>query len=139
MKQIILLALLCAFSLQQTSLISSNTSNTFVTSPANQFTVVEAYHTTNQPNFIGFNAKWIYKNGTDAWPNGDSATFAASFYADCQSSAILIITADNIFSASLNGGAANGGNDWTKIYRFTLTNLICGVNTLIIRVVNLDQ
>lgn len=138
MKAIIILALLCAFSMQQTVLISSSAANTIITAPANYHSVVEAYHTSLNPNYIGYNAQWIYKNGSDAWPIGDAVTFVAYFYADCQQNATLIITADNSFSASLNGGAAVSGNSWFVKYRFTLSNLKCGVNTLTIRTVNQD-
>ena len=139
MKEIILLALLCTFSLQQTVLLSSSASNTIVTSPANFVVVHEAYHNANNPNYIGYGARWIYKNGSSSWPNGDQASFLSNFYADCQANATLVITADNVFSASLNGGAVFTGNWWPTVYKFTLTNLRCGLNTLTVNVTNRDE
>lgn len=138
MKEIIMLALLCSFSLQQTVLLSSSTTNTIITSPTNYVVALEAYHNANNPNYIGYGAKWLYKNGSDSWPAGDKVSFLANFYADCQANATLLITADNIFSASLNGGTAVTGNWWYTVYKFTLTNLKCGLNTLTINTTNLD-
>jgi hypothetical protein len=65
-------------------------------------------------------------------------TFTAKFYAKSTKNATLTITADNTFSAKLNGGVAFTGNDWTKKYTFTLCNLVCGENTLVITVINQD-
>lgn len=137
-KILIIFGLLFAFSLQQTVLISSAVDNTIITAPANYHPVLEAYHTKNNPNYIGYSAQWIYKNGSDAWRDGDTATFYATFYATCQSNAILVITADNTFSASFNNGTAYTGDNWQNIYRFNVSNLLCGVNTLTITVVNKD-
>ncbi len=137
MKEIILIAFLCSFTLQQTVLLSSNTSNTIITSPANYVVALEAYHNANNPNYIGYGAKWLYKNGSSSWPAGDKVTFYSNFYADCQNKAILIITADNAFSVSLNGGAALAGNSWYTVYKFNITNLRCGLNTLVINTTNL--
>ena len=103
MKGILLLALLCTLSLQQTVLLSSSPTNTIVTAPRGSYTIAEAYYQLYHPGFLGFNAQWIYKNGTGGWPVGDSTTFFTEFYADCLSDAVLIITADDTFSVSLNG------------------------------------
>jgi hypothetical protein len=137
MKGFIILALLCVLSMQQIAvLISSSPSNTLVTSPAGSFTILEAAHTANLPGHIGYGAQWIYKNGTDHWPNGETASFFTQFYADCQSTATLIITADDVFSASLNGGSAFTGNDLFTVYTFLISNLKCGLNTLSINTLN---
>jgi hypothetical protein len=101
--------------------------------------VIEKYHTTNNFNYISYNAQWLWKAGGESWPVGDTVVFQSWFYASSKSPAILIITADNIFSASLNGGAPFTGNNWFKIYQFSLNNLTCGINTLTITVVNQDK
>lgn len=138
MKVIALLAVLCVLSLQQTVLLSSSTSNTIITSPANTPIGVDSFHNTNNLNYIGFDAQWLWKNGSSSWPNGDTVTFQAQFYADCGNSATLYITADNSFTASLNNGPAMTGNTWTANYTFQLSNIQCGLNTLIITAVNLN-
>lgn len=75
MKKLLLLALLCALTLQQAVLLSSNAENTLVIDPPGTYTVLEKYHNEHNPNYIGYGAKWIYKEGSDAWPEGDRATF----------------------------------------------------------------
>jgi hypothetical protein len=139
MKLILLLSFLCMIAMQTNVLLSSSTSNTIITAPASQTVAVETFHTTNNLNFIGYSAQWLWLAGSDSWPNNYKATFQASFYADCLSTGTLIITADNIFSASLNGGPAMTGNTWTNSYSFTVDNIQCGLNTLIINVTNLDS
>jgi hypothetical protein len=138
MKSILLLALLWALSMEATVLVSSGLNNTIITSPSNKTVVIEKYHTTNNFNYISYNAQWLWKAGGESWPSQDTVVFRSQFYADCQSPATLIITADNIFYASLNGGSAYTGNDWTKKYQFTLSKLTCGINILIFTVINKD-
>ena len=75
MKSIIILALFCALTIQQTVLISSSTANTIVTAPSNYVTATEDYYTLHYPNRIGYGAQWIYKNGTGGWPVGDYGVF----------------------------------------------------------------
>ena len=110
MNKTLIMSLLLIISLQQTVLLRSDPSTTIITS-SNHITVTEAYHTKNNPNFIGHGANWIYKKGLDSWPAGDKATFYAEFWADCQREAILTITADDSFSASVNGGTVLKGNE----------------------------
>lgn len=132
-------ALLCLLALQQTVLIASQPSNTVIV--PSQTVVAEPYHTTNNPNYLGVSvgAQWIWKSGGQSWPDGDTLVFEANFYSDCSTTAELRITADNIFSASVNGGVAMTGNDWTKVYSFKVANLVCGTNKLTIKVTNKDQ
>jgi hypothetical protein len=76
MKELLLFGLLCTLAVQQTVLIASSPSNTLITSPAGQTVIAEAYHNTNNPNFIaGSGARWVYKNGPAGWPDGDTAVF----------------------------------------------------------------
>jgi hypothetical protein len=112
MKGILLLALLCALTLQQTVLLSSCPENTLIINPPDTYPVVEAYHTTQNPDYISYGAKWIYKNGSDSWPAGDRATFFTEFYADCTKDAVLVITADNSFTACVNKGDKFTGDNW---------------------------
>jgi len=73
MKSIIILGLLCALTMQQTVLLSSGVDNTIITEPKKYHTALDGYYTLNYPNFIGYNAQWIYKNGTGGYPCGDYA------------------------------------------------------------------
>lgn len=139
MKSIIALALICAIGLQQTVLVTSNTNNTVITSPASVSVGVDPYHSTYQPNYLGNGALWIWQSGSGSWPNLYSVHFKTEFYVNCQSPATLIITADNSFSASINGGPAMTGADWTKTFKFTLQKLNCGLNTLVVNATNRDQ
>jgi hypothetical protein len=117
-------------SLQQTVLIASQPSNTIIV--PSQTVVVEPYHTAYNPNYLGssIGAQWLWKAGGQSWPDGDTLAFEAYFYAECTNSAELRITADNVFSAFVNGGSAMTGNNLTRIYSFKLTNLVCGSNKL---------
>ncbi len=83
MKGIILLALIFTLSLQHKVLLSSSTGNTIITYPYNSYTVLDTWYEKYHANYIGYDAKWIYKNGTGGWPVGDYATLYAKFYADC--------------------------------------------------------
>ena len=56
MKTLVVLAIICNLALQQTVLVSSSTSNTLITFPTSATINVEPYHTTNNPNFIGYGA-----------------------------------------------------------------------------------
>lgn len=137
MKSIIILGLLCTMAFQQTVLISSSPDNTIITDPPNAVTTIDGYYALHYPDYIGYNAKWIYKNGTGGWPVGDYAVLFTEFYVDCSKvAATLIITADDSFSVSLNGGTPYTGCDWQRIYKFNLDCLKCGVNTLTIKVTN---
>jgi hypothetical protein len=104
MKAIIILALICTLSLQAAVLLRSSPDNTIITAPSNYHTVYEEYYEKYYPNYLGSQAHWIYKNGTGGWPLNDYATFYTVFYADCTDDAYLYITADDVFSASVNGG-----------------------------------
>ena len=138
MKRILLVTLLCALTLQQTVLVASGVSTTAIVTPAATAIVLEPYHNTNNPNHLP-GAQWVWKTGGQSWADGDVATFESVFYADCSSAPIVLkITADNEFSASLNGGAAVTGNDWRVINTFTMSGLVCGTNKLQITVVNRD-
>lgn len=136
MKVLIVFALVCALSMQQTVLIASSTANTIVTAPPHYVTATEAYYTLHYPNKIGNGAQWIYKNGTGGWPAGDYGVFYTTFYADCQMEATLIIEADDEFSASLNRGTPYTGSGWNNVFKFSIKNLKCGANTLSIKVTN---
>jgi len=105
--------LLIVFTLNQTSIVLSNPSTTTIISPTGNFVVQESYHTTNNPNFLGTGAEWIWLNGSDAWPVGFNATFLTVFNVNCpQVAATLSITADNIFNAYLNGVFVGNGSEW---------------------------
>jgi hypothetical protein len=129
MIKITLLAILCLLSLQQTVLIASKPSNTNTVPP--QTVVAEPYHSANYPNYLGsgVGAQWLWKVGQSPPSNG-ALVFEAYFFAECTGTAELKISADFIFSASVNGGEIMTGNDWKKVYSFKLNNLVCGSNRL---------
>lgn len=134
---IILLLALLYITLQQTTLLASNTNNVISTSLPLSNIIIESFHNTNNSGVIGYGAKWIWIPGS-SWPDGFKADFQAQFYANCQSPVILYITADNIFSASINSGPAVTGSDWTKPFAFKISNINCGINTININVTNRD-
>ncbi len=139
MKGLIIFCLLCTLAVQQTVLFSSSASNTVLIFPSGQTTVSSIFHESSAAfaNYIGLGAHWVYKSGPDSWPTGNTATFKAQFYADCTLQGTLVIAADNVFSASLNGGPSMSGNDLKKKYSFPV-RIECGLNTLVITVTNLD-
>lgn len=138
MKRILVATLLCVLTLQQTVLVASGVSTTAIVSPAATAIALEPYHNLYNPNHLP-GAQWIWKTGGQSWADGDTATFESVFYADCSSAPVVLkITADNEYSASLNGGAAVTGKDWTVVNTFTMQGLVCGANKLQITVVNRD-
>lgn len=138
MKTIIVLAIICTLTLQQTVLVASSASNTLVTFPSSATINLEPYHNANNPNFIGYGAQWVWQASGSSWPNNYINSFQSNFYASCDGAATLVITADNVFSASINGGPAMGGSDWTKPQKFDI-KVNCGFNTLTVNVTNKDQ
>jgi len=134
MKAILLLALVCTITLQHAVLLKSAPENTKVTYPKHSYTVLEEYYEKYHPDFIGYGAKWVYKNGCGGWPIGDKTTFVVNFYADTTSEAYLVIAADDSFTAVLNGCETFKGQNWRTVFRFCLKNLKCGVNSLVITV-----
>ena len=85
MKTIIIVILLVSLSIQNAVLLSSSPDNTIVSVPSKHYTVYEEYYEKNHPNYLGYNAHWIYKNGTGSRPLNDYATFCSTFHADCTS------------------------------------------------------
>jgi hypothetical protein len=58
---------------------------------------------------------------------------------DCpQAVATLKITADNAFTAYLNGVKVGNGSSWYQIYNFTVA-VKCGLNNITVVVINHDQ
>lgn len=135
MKTLIVLAIICTLALQQTVLIASSATNTVVTFPSSATINLEPYHNTNNPSYIGYGAQWVWQSSGSTWPNNYVNNFQSNFYASCKGAATLIITADNIFSASINGGPAMTGSDWTKPQKFSI-NVNCGPNILVVNVTN---
>jgi len=86
---------------------------------------------------LGLGAQWIWSGPGVNWADGFTATFESLFYADCQADSVLWITADNIFTAFVNGNNVGTGGDWTKKFKFNI-KLICGLNNLTVVAVNKD-
>jgi hypothetical protein len=104
MKNIVLLILIVAALAADAILLVSGPSTTTVLLPVGQTIAQEAYHTANHPNYIGNGPQWVWLGGSDSRPAGEVATFQALFTADCPNEkATLTITADNLFTAFLNG------------------------------------
>lgn len=136
MIKVLLVGLLAAVVLCQTLLISSSTTSANILSPPGYTLVAESYHTTNNPNYLGNGAQWIWLNGTSSWPIGFTAKFQALFYVDCpQVGAILKIAADDQFTANLNGATVGTGTNWKEVCTFNV-KLKCGWNELNVEVVN---
>jgi hypothetical protein len=129
-KKTALVALLCVLTFQQTVLVASGVATTTIVNPLGQKIALEPYHNRVNPKHLP-GAQWVWKSGGEAWAEGDTVYFESRFYADCSSGPVTLkITADNSFSATLNGGAAVTGDNWTKVYSFAMTGLVCGVNKL---------
>lgn len=137
MKAQLLFGLLCCLTLQQAVILASSTINTVIISRSGLTVGEDPYHNRHHPNYLGTGAQWIWQSGGSSWPHGQTLTFQTQFNIDCNGRATLSITADNTFSAVLNGGGVPmKGDDWTRKYAFTLSPLHCGVNTLAITAVN---
>jgi hypothetical protein len=103
MKNIVLLILIVA-ALAGDALLLVSDPTTTVLLPVGQTIVQEAYHTANHPNYIGNGPQWVWLGGSDSRPEGEKVNFQALFTADCPNEkATLTITADNLFTAFLNG------------------------------------
>ena len=132
----VIIGLLLAETLSQTVLLSSSPSTAIIISPSGYTLVPETYHNTNNPNYLGNGAQWVWLNGSSSWPLGFSASFQSTFYVDCpQISATLRITADDEFKAILNGNTVGTGTSWQKVYIFDV-KLECGWNELKVEVKN---
>jgi hypothetical protein len=130
MKKTALVMLFCILTLQQTVLVASGVATTTIVSPIGQNITLEPNHNRLNPNHLP-GAQWVWKSGGESWADGDTVYFESVLYADCSSGPITLkITADDKFSATLNGGAAVTGDNWTKVYSFPMTELVCGVNKL---------
>ena len=139
-KIILLIALLASLTFSQNAVVfASNASNVKVVWPANKVVALEAYHSANQPNYLGNGAQWVWLSGSDAWQDGYQAIYHSTFYSDCPNSqALLSITADNLFAAYLNGDQVGFGTNWQKTYTFKV-NLNCGPNYFKVIATNLDE
>ena len=71
LKIVLLIAFLASMSFSQNVvLFVSNPANVKAIWPSTRAVVVEAYHSANQPKFLGNKAQWVWIGGRDAWPNG---------------------------------------------------------------------
>ena len=114
----------------------SDPSTTTILNPAGAVVGLESYHSANNPNFAGYGPQWAWVKGSSSRPEGEQVTFQALFAADCpQEKATLSITADNLFTAYLNGEPVGSGNVWTNVYKFSVS-VICGVNNLTVVATN---
>ena len=134
MKIFFITVLLCQVIIQtaaQTPILISDPSTTSITFPANRIVDYSVFHNTNNPNFTGIpGASWIYITGRNLWPNNFRVIFQSLFAVDCpQVVAQLRITADNNFTAFLNGVLVGRGNNWQRVYLFNVA-LRCGRNNL---------
>lgn len=78
-----------------------------------------------------YSSKWIQSKD---WHYPTTVNFHTVFYASCNGPVILHITAFGGFKARLNGGQEMTGYGENHIFDFTLTNLKCGENTLVVTV-----
>lgn len=137
MMKTCILALLLAIAMSQTvNLVISSPSTTTISIPAGMTVTNEFLHNWIGPNVLGNGANWIWNNIADGWPDGYTNTFQTLFPANCISTkALLRATADNEFTAYINGVLVLSGNNWKNIYNASIA-LKCGINNLTIRVVN---
>ena len=136
---VLLALLLTCTAAQNVVILNSSPSTTTVVSPAGQAIGLEPFHNAANPNYLGTGAQWVWVNGPSSWPDQYAATFQALFYSDCpEVLANLQITADNVFTAYLNGVKVGEGNDWKIKFSFKL-GLKCGLNNLTIAAINKDD
>lgn len=110
--------------------------STAIINPPHLTVVDEHVHTTDNPNYLSDGAQWIWNSQNDSWPVGYTNTFQKLFLADCpQTAATLSITADDTFTAYLNGVLVGTGNNWPTIYTFNVS-VKCGFNNLTVIAIN---
>ncbi len=125
-----------AINADQRVLLISDPSTTTIISPQGKKTSLEKWYTTSMPGRIGDQAQWLGIEGMDGWPDKYQATFTASFYTDCPSqSGTLILVADDVHIAYINGKPVGTGGGWNTTFTYKI-ELVCGVNNLTIVVIN---
>jgi hypothetical protein len=120
----------------QTVILKSDITSSTIINPAGSTVILDTYHTSINPDFLGTGAAWIWTNQTGSNTNGYSLTFQTMFFADCPGNGILTITADNSFEAWLNGLSIGTGSDWTVKYDLKV-ELRCGLNNLTVKASNM--
>ncbi len=123
-----------AINADQKVLLISDQYTTSISSSQGKNVSLEKNKNTNYPDFIGDHAMWLGIEGMNGWPDQYQATFTASFFADA-TEATLILTADDVFIAYINGRPIATGQNWLKSFTYKI-NLTCGVNNLTIVVIN---
>jgi hypothetical protein len=78
---------------------------------------------------LGTGTYWVWDNEGMASPPGRTLTFQALFYLSCNSSLLLNITADDHYSAYVDGKLVLKGNNWRVINSINLS-LGCGSHNL---------
>lgn len=90
--------------------------------------------------FNNSNAKWIWNQNWQRTPHAETLTFMNTFtfrhYCTCTpKNLILRMTADNYFSAYINGEFVLSGNEWRRVYEITIPEALLnpqGTNTLVV-------
>lgn len=138
MKIIVSIAILVALVAAQTVIVQSGVETTTIISPAGKTVALDTFHNSLNSNFLGTGAQWIWESALIRPPKGYTVTFQSLFYSDCSGDipGQLIVTADDNFTAHLNGGVVGSGQAWNQKFTFGI-KLNCGLNNLTITVINL--
>jgi hypothetical protein len=85
MKKILVLLLCLGYISAQVVTIVSSDLTTTITFPFGLTTAYENYHNTNNIDYLGTGAQWIWNSLGSSVANGVVNTFERLFYADCYS------------------------------------------------------
>jgi hypothetical protein len=97
-------------------------------------TSLSSFHNSYQSNFLGAGTFWIWTNEGDIAPKGRTITFENLFYVNCNGPITLNITADQSFTAYLDGEIVVQGDNYVRVYSVPL-NVKCGGHNLTVTVV----
>ena len=99
----ILLLLFCiGVALCSLKVIAKSDLSTTVLTPGYS-TSLSTFHNSYQAKLLGEGTFWIWTNEGDLAPIGRSVTFQTLFYVNCNGAVTLNITADQSFTAYLDG------------------------------------
>jgi hypothetical protein len=104
--------------------ILQSTTATTIVSPIRASTLASTYYETSRKSAAGKEVQWITIS-----KSASPTIYQNLFYSTCIGKANLTITAATSFNVYLNGALVGSGNNFSKIYNFSI-NIKCGNHNL---------
>jgi hypothetical protein len=136
LKQQLILALLLVLTFSGTVLVNSDPTTTTILSVVPRKIVgIATYHNSVDANFLGNPAKWIWDSKSDRCPDGYTEVFESNFRVAAKVTGMLLVGADDSFTAYINGIKVGDGSNSLLKFSFSV-KLVAGMNTLRVVVTN---